>query len=108
MRIITWNVNGIRAAMRKGFDEKLQLLDPDIICLQETKAQDDQVAEALRDVEGHHVSYSSANGKGYSGNSILSRTAPDSVIADIDMVEHDQEGRVQLATYEDFNLVNVY
>src|SRR5690606_6432675 len=108
MRLITWNVNGIRAAMRKGFDEKLQLLDPDIICLQETKAQDDQVAEALRNIEGYHVSYNSAIRKGYSGTCILSRTAPDSVIADIDMEEHDQEGRVQLASYEDFNLVNVY
>ena len=108
MRIITWNVNGIRAAMRKGFDEKLQLLDPDIICLQETKAQDDQVAEALRNIEGYHVSYNSAIRKGYSGTCILSRTAPDSVIADIDMEEHDQEGRVQLDSYEDFNLVNVY
>src|SRR5690554_841838 len=108
MRIITWNVNGIRAAMRKGFDEKLQMLNPDIICLQETKAQDDQVAEALKDIEGYYISYNSAVRKGYSGTCILSREAPVSVQVDIDMEEHDQEGRVQWASYENFNLVNVY
>lgn len=108
MRIITWNVNGIRAAMRKGFDEKLEMLNPDIICLQETKAQDDQVAEALNDIEGYYISYNSAVRKGYSGTCILSREAPLSVQADIDMEEHDQEGRVQWASYENFNLVNVY
>lgn len=108
MRIITWNINGIRAAMRKGFDEKLEMLNPDIICLQETKAQDEQVAEALKDLKGYYVSYNSAMRKGYSGTCILSREAPISVKADIDMEEHDQEGRVQWASYEDFNLINVY
>ena len=108
MRIITWNVNGIRAAMRKGFDEKLQELNPDIICLQETKAQDDQVAEALKNIEGYHIFYNSAVRKGYSGTCILSRQKPLSVTADINMKDHDQEGRVQWASYDDFNLVNVY
>ncbi len=108
MRVITWNVNGIRAAMRKGFEEKLYELNPDIICLQETKAQDDQVAEALKDIQGYHMYCNSALRKGYSGTCILSRKAPNSVINDIDIEAHDQEGRVQLADFEDFNLVNVY
>lgn len=108
MRIITWNVNGIRAAMRKGFKEKLQELDADIICLQETKAQDDQVAEALKDIKDYNIYYNSADRKGYSGTCILSRTTPQNVTTDIDMAEHDKEGRVQWASYEDFNLVNVY
>lgn len=108
MRIITWNINGIRAAMRKGFAEKLDMLNPDVICLQETKAQDEQVIEALKDIDGYYLSYNSAQRKGYSGTAILSRQKPISVQADIDMEEHDQEGRVQWASYEDFNLVNVY
>lgn len=108
MRIITWNVNGIRAAMRKGFEEKLQELKPDIICLQETKAQDDQVAEALKDIQGYHISYNSAVKKGYSGTCIMSKNPPIIVTPDIDIEEHDQEGRVQCASFEDFNLVNVY
>lgn len=108
MRIITWNVNGIRAAMRKGFLEKLLELDADILCLQETKAQDDQVAEALKDIKDYNIYYNSAERKGYSGTCILTRTAPQSVISDINMSDHDKEGRVQWASYEDFNLVNVY
>src|SRR5690606_21323397 len=94
--------------IRKGFDEKLPMLNPDIICLQETKAQDDQVADALKDISGYHMYCNSAIRKGYSGTCILSREAPQSVINDIDVEVHDQEGRVQLAQYEDFNLVNVY
>lgn len=108
MRVITWNVNGVRAAMRKGFEEKLVELDADIICLQETKAQDDQVAEALKDIKDYHVFYNSAVRKGYSGTCILSRKEPTNVTPDIGMEEHDQEGRVLWASYDDFNLVNVY
>lgn len=108
MRIITWNVNGVRAAMRKGFEEKLEELNADIICLQETKAQDHQVAEALKDIKDYHIYYNSAEKKGYSGTCILSRKEPSKVTPDIKIEHHDKEGRVQWASYEDFNLVNVY
>lgn len=108
MRIITWNVNGVRAAMRKGFEEKLEELNADIICLQETKAQDHQVAEALKDIKDYHIYYNSAEKKGYSGTCILSRKEPAKVTPDINIELHDTEGRVQWASYEDFNLVNVY
>lgn len=108
MRIITWNVNGIRAAMRKGFDEKLKNLDADILCLQETKAQDHQVAEALQEISDYEIFYNSADRKGYSGTCIMTRVKPQSVTPDIFIEEHDKEGRVLHANYDDFNLVNVY
>ncbi|GAA5222434.1 exodeoxyribonuclease III [Membranihabitans marinus] len=108
MRLITWNVNGIRAGMKKGFEEKLSQLQPDIMCLQETKAQDDQVMEALAPISGYHIYCNSAERKGYSGTAILSKTEPIKVEPDIQIAEHDTEGRVLQAEYEDFHLVNVY
>lgn len=108
MKIVTWNVNGIRAAIRKGLIEKLEEIDADILCLQETKAQDHQVAEALKEVKDYHLYYNSAEKKGYSGTCILSRTEIPECVADIGIVDHDKEGRVLLASFEDFNLVNVY
>lgn len=108
MKIVTWNINGIRAAMRKGLEEKLLQLDADILCLQETKAQDHQVAEALEGIDDYHIYYNSAERKGYSGTCIMSRNEIPECVANIGIEEHDREGRVQLARYEDFNLVNVY
>lgn len=108
MRIVTWNVNGIRAIMRKGFPEILQKMNPDIICIQETKAQDHQVQEALKDIEGYYLYSNSAQRKGYSGTCILSKNEIPEYKNDIGIEAHDQEGRIQLARFEDFNLVNVY
>ena len=108
MKIVSWNVNGIRASVKKNFVEVINELDADIFCIQETKAQDDQVAEALEILDGYHVYSNSAVRKGYSGTAILSRTEPIMVRADIGIDLHDQEGRVLCATFEDFNLVNVY
>ena len=108
MKLISWNVNGIRAVMKKGFMEWLYEEDPDVLCLQETKAQDDQVLEALADLKGYHISTNSAVKKGYSGTAILSKTKPISVELDIDVEEHDLEGRVIAAEYPDFYLVTVY
>lgn len=108
MRIVSWNVNGIRAVMKKDFEASLASLDADVLCLQETKAQDDQVAAALADIEGYHLYSNSAERKGYSGVAILSRRPPLRVFADIGIDQHDQEGRVLTAEFDDFYLLTVY
>ena len=108
MKIISWNVNGIRASVKKGLIDIIQDLDADIFCIQETKAQDDQVQEALTKLSGYSIFSNSAVKKGYSGVAILSKTEPIKITADIQIEEHDQEGRVITAEYADFYLVNVY
>ena len=108
MNIISWNVNGIRAVAKKDFFKDLEGLDPDIFCLQETKAQDDQVAEVLAASDKYEVYSNSAEKKGYSGTAILTRIKPLSVFRDIGLDEFDQEGRVLCLEFQDFFLVNVY
>ena len=108
LKLVSWNVNGIRASMKKGFADTFKAIDADVFCLQETKAQDDQVAEALSVIDGYHVYSNSAVKKGYSGTAIISRKEPISVQADIGIEEHDQEGRVLAAEFDDFYLVTVY
>ena len=108
MRMVSWNVNGIRAAMKKDFALSLENFDADIVCIQETKAQDEQVVEALTSITDYHLFCNSAVRKGYSGTAILSKEKPLSVHYDIGIDEHDQEGRVITAEYEQFYLVTVY
>ncbi|MBC53328.1 MAG: exodeoxyribonuclease III [Gammaproteobacteria bacterium] len=108
MRLISWNVNGIRAAVKKDFLSKLPELKPDVLCLQETKAQDEQVLAALGDKHGFQVVPHSAVKPGYSGTAILSRRQPLSVDFGLDIEQHDQEGRVITAEFEDLFLVTVY
>lgn len=108
MKIASWNVNGLRAAIKKDFFQSLESMQVDILCLQETKAQDNQVAAALEPLEGYHIYTNSAVRKGYSGVAILSREEPITVRPDIGIELHDQEGRVLTAEYEDFYLVTVY
>ncbi|MCY1722291.1 exodeoxyribonuclease III [Prolixibacteraceae bacterium Z1-6] len=108
MKIISWNVNGIRAVAKKNFFEDFKLMDADILCLQETKAQNDQVAETLSSIESYHIYSNSAEKKGYSGTAIISRTEPLSVSRDIGIEQHDTEGRVLTLEYENFYLTNVY
>lgn len=108
MKLISWNVNGIRAVTKKNFFEDFKQMDADILCLQETKAQDDQVAETLAPINGYHIYSNSAEKKGYSGTAILSKTEPVSVSRDMGIDVHDTEGRVLCLEYEKFYLVNVY
>ncbi|RLA46615.1 MAG: exodeoxyribonuclease III [Gammaproteobacteria bacterium] len=108
MRLVSWNVNGIRAAMKKDFATSLQSMETDVLCLQETKAQDEQVIEALASINGYHIYCNSADKKGYSGTAILSKTEPLAVLYDMNMAEHDQEGRVVAAEFDDYFLVTVY
>lgn len=108
MKITSWNVNGIRALAKKGFFDTYEALNTDMLCLQETKAQDDQVAEVLQEMDGVHFCSNSAVRKGYSGTAIISKTKPTNVERGIGIEEHDQEGRVLAAEFDDFYLVNVY
>ena len=107
MRIATWNVNSVR--LRLPLLEKLVAQhSPDVICLQETKAQPDQVDEALAALDGFEVFSNSAVKKGYSGTAILTRKSPQNVIMDMGIEEHDQEGRVIAAEFPRYWLVTVY
>ena len=108
MKIVSWNVNGIRASVKKGFEEVVSNFDADIFCIQETKAQDDQVSEALKAVTEYELYSNSAERKGYSGTGILSKQQPLMVQPNIGVEKHDLEGRVCCAEYDSFYLVNVY
>jgi exodeoxyribonuclease-3 len=108
MKIISWNVNGIRAIAQKNFFSDLELLEPGILCLQETKAQDHQIAETLRPLNGYHIFSNSAERPGYSGTIVISKTEPLRVTKGMNIKEHDTEGRIICLEFEDFFLVNVY
>ncbi len=105
MKLISWNVNGLRSCLGKGFLESALALDADVICLQETKMQEGQ---ATVDLPGYRQIYLSADKKGYSGTALFTRAAVKNVSTGIGIDEHDHEGRVITAEYEDFFLVNCY
>ena len=106
MKLISWNVNGIRAALKKGFLDFVEAEGADIVCVQETKASPDDVEDSwpLR-YEAH---WNAAEKKGYSGTLILTKPKPLAITRGIGVPEHDREGRVIMAEYPDFFLVNVY
>ena len=104
-KLISWNVNGIRACIVKGFSEAFAALDADILCLQETKVQAGQVGFAP---EGYHCYWNYAEKKGYSGTAVFSREEPLSVSYGIGIPEHDREGRVITLGFENFYFVCVY
>jgi exodeoxyribonuclease-3 len=111
MRLATWNVNGLRAIVKKDFTKSIEQLAADVIGLQETKAQDDQVREALFGLQGleeYKLFSSSAIKKGYSGTAILTKISPLKVTAGIGIEELDTEGRVLHAEFESFHFVTVY
>jgi len=105
MKLISWNVNGIRACVKKGFLDYFNEVDADIFCIQETKLQEGQID---LDLEGYYQYWNYAIKKGYSGTAIFTKVKPLSVTNGIDIEEHDQEGRVITLEFEDFYLVNVY
>jgi exodeoxyribonuclease-3 len=108
MKILSFNVNGIRAVVGKTFIEDMQAQAPDVICLQETKATPEQVAAAVAPLSEYQVFANSAERKGYSGTAILTKVAPISVTYDIGLPDHDSEGRVICAEFDTFYLVTVY
>ena len=105
MKLISWNVNGIRACITKGFEESFQKLDADIFCIQETKCQENQVKLEL---PGYYQYWNFANRKGYSGTAVFTRQEPMNVVNGIGIEEHDKEGRVITLEFEKFYLVTVY
>lgn len=108
MRIHTWNVNGIRSIISKGFNEYLNQFNPDILCIQETKAYQEQVDFDASSFGYHHVYFNSAEKKGYSGTAVFSKIEPFEVLYGIGIQEHDFEGRVITLDLPNFYLVNVY
>ena len=107
-KIISWNVNGIRAVAGKNLYHFIDETDADILCFQETKATEDQVAEVLNAKPQYHVFANSATKKGYSGVAIASKTKPVNVTNGIGIAEHDDEGRIITAEFETFYLVCGY
>lgn len=105
MKLISWNVNGLRAVIKKGFFDSMELMNPDIICLQEIKMQEGQ---AVIDLPEYEEYYNYAVRPGYSGTAIFTKITPKSVSYGLDIEHHDNEGRVITLEFEDYYLVNVY
>lgn len=106
---ISWNVNGIRAIQKKDFMKSVESMQPDVLCLQETKAAEEDVHDALQGMKGFHVFANSSKArKGYSGTAIVSKTEPINVTYDMGMEEHDTEGRIVTAEYLTYFLLTVY
>lgn len=105
MRLISWNVNGIRAAMQKGFLDYFKEANADIFCIQETKLQAEQIDLEL---EGYHQYWNYAEKKGYSGTAIFSKIEPISVSYGLNIEEHDKEGRVITLEFDKFYMITVY
>lgn len=105
MKFISWNVNGIRACVNKGFEEFFRQIDADIFCIQETKCQPEQID---LEFEGYTSYWNSAEKKGYSGTAIFTKQKPMQVQYGIGIEEHDKEGRVITLEYENFYIVNIY
>ena len=105
MKLISWNVNGIRACVQKGFLDFFKEIDADIFCIQESKMQEGQLDLEL---EGYHQYWNYAEKKGYSGTAIFTKQEPISVQYGIGIEEHDHEGRVITLEFEDFYMVTVY
>ena len=105
MKFISWNVNGLRACVGKGFMDSFRALDADVFCLQETKLQEGQIS---LDLPGYHQYWNYAEKKGYSGTAIFTRIEPLSVSYGIGVEEHDHEGRVITLEFEDYFFITVY
>ncbi len=108
MNIISWNVNGIRAIVKKNFIESVKKLDPNILCLQETKATENVVQNALLPLNNYLIYCNSAYIKGYSGTALLSKIKPIKIFDFLNEVDEDKEGRIICAEYTNFFLINVY
>ena len=105
MKLISWNVNGIRACLTKGFEDFFKNIDADIFCIQETKCQEEQVNLYF---DGYFSYWNSAEKKGYSGTAIFTKQKPLNVTYGIGIEEHDKEGRVITLDFKKFYMVNIY
>ncbi len=108
MKLVSWNVNGIRAAHRKGFLDWLHAASPDVLTVQETKAHPEQLAAKLRQPDGYHTWWASAERKGYSGVGLFSKSQPRDVQIGLGIEKFDSEGRTIIADYGDFTLMTTY
>ncbi|MBU3184318.1 exodeoxyribonuclease III [Clostridium estertheticum] len=108
MKIYSWNVNGIRAIKNKGFIEWVESEQPEVLCLQETKIQEDQISDELKNIEGYSSYFCCAQKKGYSGVAIYTKQKPISVMRGIGIEKFDSEGRILIAEFENFTLFNIY
>ena len=108
MKLISWNVNGIRAAQKKGLLDWIAETDPDIFGLQETKAHPEQLDDELRNIPGYTSYWASAERKGYSGVALYTKAEPKDVTIGLGIPEYDSEGRTIIAEYDDFTLITAY
>ena len=109
MKLVSWNVNGLRAVITKGFDEFFKEINADIFCIQETKMQEEQIDDKIKEIfKEYNCYWNSAEKKGYSGTAVFSKVKPTNVTYGIGIEEHDKEGRVITLEFEKFYLVNCY
>jgi exodeoxyribonuclease-3 len=108
MRILSWNVNGMRAVVKKGFFDWLKSESPDVVCLQEVKARTEDLEDSIRNPEGYHAVWNSAQRRGYSGVAVFMKKKPKAVHFGIGIDRFDLEGRVIRIEFQDFDLLNVY
>ncbi len=106
--LYSWNVNGLKAILKKNFHEFIDEYQPEILCIQETKSQDEEVFKLLEPFNGYQVFSHSAERKGYAGTAIMTQVEPQQVSYGIDKKEHEGEGRVITLEFRDYYLVNVY
>ena len=106
--LLSWNVNGIRAAFRKGFDQWLSKAQPDVLCLQETKARPEQIDQELAQVSGYHHHFVAGAKPGYSGVALFSKIEPEKLSDSFGAKRFDEEGRIIRADFGDFLLFNIY
>ncbi len=109
MKLVSWNVNGLRAVINKGFEKFFKEVDADIFCIQETKMQEDQIDENLKEIfKEYNSCWNSAEKKGYSGTAIFTKLRPNAVTYGIGIEEHDKEGRVITLEFDNFFMINCY
>ena len=108
IKILCWNVNGLRAIYKKGFLDWVNTENPDIICLQETKAHPEQLPKEINPLSNYHAAFSSAERKGYSGVAVYSKEKPKSIEHGLGNIEFDKEGRTLIIDFESFVLFNIY
>lgn len=108
MKIYSWNVNGLRAVLKKGFLEWINEEQPDVLCIQETKLQENQLEDSFKNIEGYYSYFSFAEKKGYSGTATYTKEKPISVKHGIGIQRFDSEGRILITEFEKFTLFNIY
>lgn len=108
MKIYSWNVNGLRAVLKKGFLEWINEKQPDVLCIQETKLQENQLEDSFKNIEGYYSYFSFAEKKGYSGTATYTKEKPISVKHGIGIQRFDSEGRILITEFEKFTLFNIY